>query len=657
MRLAAIYFKEHEYLFDKPQTVNFGGKYFYTFSNNGEDIIIGREKNAKFVENLFEMTDTKSKVTQLNAIVGQNGAGKSTVLDIIRRQFIESENALPSTKSLFLLETKGNSVPTILRNDFGKVSLDEAGKRIKLVKTTDKAIQTIYYSPHFDYKFNINFDNYDRHDISFDKIIEKDLSELNEKSVKKNGWPYSPNQELLFKNSLRQIEFLSSKLVASEKIFEELFQLPEHQKPILFFRGYDINDEFRNTSYSFREIIKEIRRKTEEELDDWSERISNSNQEVNELNANKYLLKRYLINNVISLIKRQSESSNHYLNKGDFRYEDHKANIEKFDAFETFIFFIKKFTFDIDGDNKQVFNVEALKQLFEKLYEAIDNAEDPKSLTQESLIVNQETAIEILNLQREFLTDLARYYYLFYSEDKEPILKDHDRIEGFINYMPFNKRLSSGEHALLNLFSRLYNFLNENLKEDKFLELKDHYILLLDEADLTFHPTWKKRYVKAILKTIPFFFNELENHPSVQIIFTTHDPLSLSDLPNSNVIYIERESYDIDPTILLYGNEKRPDKTFGANIAELLSDSFFINDSLTGEFATDLIKVTVEWLNSEEESNAEYYKKLIALIDEPIVKRKLAEMYDDKMGTKTEIEFLKKQLTKLEEEIRNKSKN
>lgn len=650
MRIAAIYIEDHEYLFDKPQTINFGGEYFYKFKRekDNDEIIVSREKNENFIEGLFQLTDTESQITQLNAVVGQNGAGKTSILDVIRGAFIGNEYALPSVDSLIIIEDEEIDEPIVLKNEFAKIKLEADEYLTELKNATDLSIQSIYYSPHFNYSFNPNHDNYDQYDLSFDRMVEKDLAQLNEKDSNSSGWPYPPNQELFFKNSLRQIEFLSSELVSTKEIFKELFHLPEHQDPILFFRGYKKEEGVRNIPYELRNILEKISVKIDDELDEWPDVKIKSKKNLDLLSA-KYHLKRYLIRQIISLISTQAEKKGDYLSKGYFDIEKHENQIENLSAYESLLFLLENFSIKFSNSEEKVFNVESLKKLLQILYDEIDSVEEEESISQDYLKVSQDKALQILELQRDFIGHLTRYHYLFYPEDQEIIIDEADKIDGFINYMPFTKRLSTGEHALLNLFSRLYIFLNENLKEIKSDSLKKHYILLLDEADLSFHPTWKKKYVKSLLSTLPYFFDELENKPSIQIIFTTHDPITLSDLPNDNVVYLERRSYDEESQILEYEHERRPDKTFGANIVELLSDSFFINESLTGEFATDLIKKTIDWLNEKEEkTNSEYYKRVIGLIDEPIVKRKLAEMYDDKMGTNKEREFIEAEIKRLE---------
>jgi predicted ATP-binding protein involved in virulence len=208
--------------------------------------------------------------------------------------------------------------------------------------------------------------------------------------------------------------------------------------------------------------------------------------------------------------------------------------------------------------------------------------------------------------------------------------------------------LSSGENALLNLFSRIYTFIEDNLSEKtQSLPVKKHYIILLDEADLAFHPTWKKKFIKSIVSSIPYFFENIIEPPSIQIIFTSHDPLTLSDIPKENIVYLNKdENYKM---IIVDSAIK---KSFGANITDLLADSFFVEDGLIGEFAKMKIENTIQWLNENKDpvkrntdftAEFEYHKKNIAIIDEPIMRIKLSEMLDELLEGK---EFQKAMLQK-----------
>lgn len=655
MRLAAIYIEDHEYLFEEPQTINFGGQYFYEFENQYNNILVTKTLNENFIPEFFNLTNLASKVTNLNAIVGQNGAGKSTLLDLIRSEFIEHEYALPQSNSLFLLEIEGTEDTIILRNDFDKIFIKTTNKKATLKELKSKLPykpQTIYYSPHYDYKYNPNFDDVDNHDISFDKIIEKDLAEMRDKDTNENGLPYSASQELIFKNSLRQLTFLSSDLVKNQNVFKDLFQLQEHYEPILHFRGYNDKEKEWNTPYQLRAILKSIAEKAEKESFDWHlVRKFENDKVLNQVEINQYLLKRNIIKCILSLLYRQMERKNSFLQEGFFPYEDLKAELEKADSYQTLILFAKHSSITLKSTkSEKIFSDGIFEKFLAKIYSAIDKTTNEDSISNGTLKTSSEDAIEILSFQRQFLNELNTYYVKFYSNKDELTVGEREKIEEFINYMPFSRRMSSGENALLNFYSRIYDFLNTNLKEIKYRKLKNHYILLLDEADLTFHLSWKKKYVKALLKTLPYFFNELDNNPSFEIIFTTHDPITLSDLPNANVIYIERQDYNSPSNILAFNSKNRPSKTFGANISDLIADSFFVENSLIGDFAFDKIQETIVWLNNKDNNQNEiYYKKLIKTIDEPIIQRKLAEMYDDKINENFQLEVINEQIKKLEE--------
>ena len=153
-----------------------------------------------------------------------------------------------------------------------------------------------------------------------------------------------------------------------------------------------------------------------------------------------------------------------------------------------------------------------------------------------------------------------------------------------------DKKLSFGEKSLLNLYSTLYEFtLGKNHTKES-----ENYLLILDEADLGYHPLWKRKYIDALNKTLPEIFNTLEikvfdnikkkkvnsemEKPKIQIIFTTHDPLTLSDLPNNSIVFLKKDGQF--SSVLNIEDFERPTKTFGANISDLISESFFINNGL-----------------------------------------------------------------------------
>jgi hypothetical protein len=148
--------------------------------------------------------------------------------------------------------------------------------------------------------------------------------------------------------------------------------------------------------------------------------------------------------------------------------------------------------------------------------------------------------------------------------------------------------------------------------------------------------------------------------PKIQIIMATHDPLALSDIPNHNVIYIKKDKNLKSKILGNRAEDERPEKSFGANISDLIAHSFFVEGGLVGDFASKKINQTIAWLNLQmgKDYNSEYkiiddpiyHKKVIELIDEPIVRHKLRQMYieatNDKEAIEKEIERLKRKIKK-----------
>lgn len=133
---------------------------------------------------------------------------------------------------------------------------------------------------------------------------------------------------------------------------------------------------------------------------------------------------------------------------------------------------------------------------------------------------------------------------------------------------------------------------------------KNDILIVLDEPDLTLHPNWQKRYINEMV-------NLLSNFPEKKfhIIITSHSPFILSDIPEKNVIFLEK--YIKNDEKVRNENQKAGNcknvskdielKTFGANIHTLLSDGFFMSDGLMGEFAKSKIEEIKKFYDENKE--------------------------------------------------------
>ncbi len=153
----------------------------------------------------------------------------------------------------------------------------------------------------------------------------------------------------------------------------------------------------------------------------------------------------------------------------------------------------------------------------------------------------------------------------------------------------FTPKMSSGEISFLTIFSRIYNCIVNNER----IKTNDDLILFFDEVETTLHPEWQRRLVSWIIT----FLEEFAENKKVHVIFASHSPILLSDIPDSNVVFLKKNKETGYTEVV---NPQKRDKTFGANIHTLLAKSFFLNKTI-GEFASRYIEeicVEIEAINN-----------------------------------------------------------
>ena len=619
--IASIYIKEHSYLVDNPLTLNFGGEYLYSFKEEGQSLIISRNQNEKYIPNFFNISESDSKIELLSAIVGENGVGKSSILDIIRSVFSNS-NGFTHNKVVVFVEIEGKT-KILCPNTSLKCYLVE--KPFEEIEKVNESYQSIYYSPHFDLKYNSNYDELDYYDISLDKYIKQDLNNIKQNDIQ------DIHNELNFKNTLRIIEFITSDIFQQKEILS-VFEIPQYEYASLIFKEKKIrknqNEEidFRNTPYRFREIIENILRK----IDDGIETVYYHLKSIHNLDKIVFMrdiFKNVVLKTILSVIIDMLEERNTYLEEGILENK-YSLNLENLDTIEAFLFFVEN-AYVKNGEKYKIFKDDLFKNFLDNIFNVIDSVSNKSDISDfpynsVTIKIKVENIKNLIGLHREIVKNFMNY----------PNMSTYKNINQyeFITIDPLGRSLSSGELSILNFFSKLYFF----LQNSPFISLsKKNYILLLDEADLGLHPMWKKRFIDIILKSVPYFFEGLTSKPNLQIILTTHDPLTLSDIPKHNVIFLEKA----EEGKCRISSEVQ--KTFGANITDLLADSFFIKDGLIGDFAKSKINEVITWINENrnktkiDEEKLAYYKKVIELIDERVIKLKLSEMITELLPDNT----------------------
>lgn len=182
--------------------------------------------------------------------------------------------------------------------------------------------------------------------------------------------------------------------------------------------------------------------------------------------------------------------------------------------------------------------------------------------------------------------------------------------------------MSTGELAFLNLFSRLHYGITK-YEEEYDIEYKNNTIcFLIDEPSVGFHPQWEKEMIQNILKFLSARIPNLKKH----LIIATHSPFILSDIQKDDVIFLGNDKHKSIP------------ETFGANIHELLANSFFLENGFIGEFAKNKIEQLVNYLKSKNKRSLKYdldkdsSYKLIEIIGEPIIQTLLHDLWTKKFS-------------------------
>ncbi len=183
---------------------------------------------------------------------------------------------------------------------------------------------------------------------------------------------------------------------------------------------------------------------------------------------------------------------------------------------------------------------------------------------------NKPDSYECINKLKEYFSMrsfvVAHYFDLYFS------------------HVPYStSRLSSGEYDMLKFFSRLYDAVC--IQPSRFDNLTSPQLLLIDEAENSYHPEWQRKFVSLLVKFTQALYGRTGNHRAFQIILTTHSPILLSDIPRMFVNYLEKD----EETGLVSVSSRQPE-TFGTNVFELYKHAFFMDKGLIGEFAQDKIR-------------------------------------------------------------------
>lgn len=195
---------------------------------------------------------------------------------------------------------------------------------------------------------------------------------------------------------------------------------------------------------------------------------------------------------------------------------------------------------------------------------------------------------------------------------------------GRVNDTPIPiEQMSAGERQYLYTFSTyIYHVLNLLSIQESHRVRYRNINLILDEVEICFHPEFQRRFVYELLGYIKRLF--MNRNASFNILIATHSPFILSDIPQSNILYLE------DGKMVMPEGIKNP---FAANICDILYQSFFLKQGFVGEYARKKIRRMIERLlpggHFHDDSKVEYHL-LMELIGDPFLKMQLQQLYEDR---------------------------
>lgn len=240
-------------------------------------------------------------------------------------------------------------------------------------------------------------------------------------------------------------------------------------------------------------------------------------------------------------------------------------------------------------------------------------------------------------------------------------LPKHEKLNETMDNGMLLGKMSSGEKQILQSASYLlYHIKNiENIREDRNRKAYHHINLVLDEAELYYHPEMQRTMIANIVKMLSWCHINNTKIRSVHLMVVTHSPFVLSDVPKNRILYLKEGEVEMK------GNQ-----TFAANVHDLLYNQFFIQNSI-GEVAWASVREIIDVYRnesglSEKEKQRffdkyDYYRHFLNLIGEKYLKNTLSEMLETILERENndrmlwvEHERLKQRLEEIERKLEEK---
>jgi predicted ATP-dependent endonuclease of OLD family len=668
------------------QGFNFSPEWEFDFDVKSKELTV--KKKEGLPKNFWG-----ENISNVTAIVGSNGVGKTSVIDFLTVETYERDKNNQKSFILIFKTEESNTLQLRASPDlFGKVihpkdievqanievELFSERKSFEVQKIANTMLYTMAYSPYLSLKSPAHlwgrseylYDNYN----DWYEFVGEEIK-LKVKFFKDHLYNNELNTTFRFLKEKDSIFNIIENIELSIKLKDEIQELK-----VLVEAENKIIEQLKTlTSKNNEESVKELNMLIQEDtsgsiiIDKLTELVKADLSKIKLIDKLKKL-----IDDEVSKVGVKSHHKKIKIYDETIGFWDkEKPTRPTFGTLKELIIvdMLCKINFD-RGDHDLDDTFQAYKKL--KLFKGNRNREILEECEYVHLFedIVDEPSQSILRETIEVLEIMPEYYEMMEGRGAygsfQIKLKGTDEEISFLEKLSKTKigfrffdfempAFSSGEESLFTLLAYICarskesveKYENENNAQAAYFS--ENLLLMIDEGTAGFHPQWQKQYLNILLGIL----GDKKLFPKkVQIILTTHSPLILSDLPKSNIVFMEKDKSG--KAIVVPGVQKQ--NTFGANIHTLLSDAFFLKDGLVGAFAKEKINKVIKQLNAAiqpkkdsskgeqiyDQEEQEKIRKIIDMIGEPIIQQKLNMMYDEAFRTQTELEFIEKQMAYLE---------
>lgn len=617
--------------------------YLYICDEDGKyEISLDNELNFKYCTNTINISKKVNyikhfygkNINNFNLFIGKNGAGKTTYLNKI----IDNIESLESDM-IKIININGKYV--VFYDEKFKLDKELTMKNFKDIGYESVEIESYELEDYFLVNPEI-YEKYINDDSGYSSIYFSNQfsmsSYLTERETKsKVYFPYNIGVKHLLTFPSKEKNFYTSEsklvnyyenylyynmcnFISKNKLIIDIFKIDSIKKIAII-----SNKNFKNT-FDVRKIIKDLEKEND-----------NKKIYLDFIEKCKKINDKYKVF-LVAMISTLYNGIEHIIYEGEHN-TDCKLELKKTlfnwmkqvqdklsennitllnELLNIYSSFLEKHKDEIYAGSIENFSINCIKKTIE-LIDFLDEHKNSYEFKNENNSI--KFIVDISNL--EFINRFINY-----------VCDAFENSISFLTYKFYDINdsmicLSSGEEEILSMFSKLYKALEdititstkENLYEDVSKKL-DSVLIFLDEPDIYLHPEWKRIFLSSFFKYIEKIFEEV----NVQLIITTNSPILAGDVPRQDIIKFENRQIEE------YNNSL--EDTFAKNLLSLFKETFGMQ-SLLGKFSTQKINEVIEQIqkNNLDKQKRNDIQKLINIIGEPVIKRKIQQIYYEKYNS------------------------